>query len=40
MTTTYAIEQAASPLWFGAGPAGWGDVLHAVRPGVDGRTSR
>ena len=32
-TTSYRIEDATSPLWFGRWPAGWGDVVHGVDPG-------
>ena len=39
MTTTYAINEATSPLWFGVGPSGWGEVLTTVQPGRDGRTT-
>ncbi len=40
MTTTYAIDDATPPLWFGAGPSGWGEVLTTVQPGRDGQTTR
>ena len=39
MTTTYAINEATSLLWFGVGPSGWGEVLTTVQPGRDGRTT-
>ncbi len=39
MTAALPIVDATAPLWFGAGPAGWGDVLHAVRPSSSGHTS-
>ena len=32
-TTSYRIEDARSPLWFGGRPSGWGDVVRGVRPG-------
>jgi len=32
-TTSYRIEDARSPLWFGRWPGGWGDVVHGVEPG-------
>jgi phage/plasmid-like protein (TIGR03299 family) len=28
----YRIEEAAAPLWFGSGPATWGDVVHEIDP--------
>ena len=30
-TTSYRIEDAQSPLWFGRWPDGWGDVVRGVR---------
>ena len=33
-TTSYRIEDARSPLWFGRWPGGWGDVVHGVEPGA------
>ena len=41
-TTSYRIEDARSPLWFGGWPGGWGDVVHGVEPGerVDSRQQR
>src|SRR5581483_3516554 len=33
-TTSYRIEDARSPLWFGRWPGGWGDVVHGVAPGA------
>jgi phage/plasmid-like protein (TIGR03299 family) len=32
--TSYRIEDARSPLWFGRWPGGWGDVVHGVAPGT------
>jgi phage/plasmid-like protein (TIGR03299 family) len=32
-TTSYRMEDARSPLWFGRWPGGWGDVVHGVEPG-------
>ncbi len=31
-TTSYRIEDARSPLWFGGRPSAWGDVVRGVRP--------
>ena len=30
-TTSYRIEDARSPLWFGGWPSGWGDVVRGLR---------
>ncbi len=30
--SAYRIEDARSPLWFGSGPATWGDVVRVVDP--------
>ena len=32
-TTTYRIEDARVPIWFGRWPSGWGEVVHGVAPG-------
>jgi phage/plasmid-like protein (TIGR03299 family) len=32
-TTSYRVEDARSPLWFGRWPGGWGDVVHSAEPG-------
>jgi len=32
-TTSYRIEDATSPLWFGRWPSGWGDVVHGAGKG-------
>jgi hypothetical protein len=32
-TTTYRIEDARTPIWFGRWPSGWGEVVHGVAPG-------
>jgi phage/plasmid-like protein (TIGR03299 family) len=32
-TTTYRIEDARAPIWFGRWPSGWGEVVHGVAPG-------
>jgi phage/plasmid-like protein (TIGR03299 family) len=37
-TTTYRIEDARAPIWFGRWPSGWGEVVHGVPPG-DGRSA-
>lgn len=31
-TTSYRIEDARSPLWFGGRPSGWGEVVRGLRP--------
>ena len=33
-TTSYRVEDARSPLWFGRWPGGWGNVVHGVEPGA------
>ncbi len=32
-TTSYRIEDATSPVWFGRWPTGWGDVVHGAGQG-------
>ena len=32
-TTSYRVEDATSPLWFGRWPSGWGDVVHGLGRG-------
>ena len=32
-TTSYRIEDARAPIWFGRWPSGWGEVVHGVAAG-------
>ncbi|MEJ7567742.1 MAG: DUF932 domain-containing protein [Gaiellaceae bacterium] len=32
-TTSYHVDDATSPLWFGRGPSGWGEVVHGAAQG-------